>query len=431
MTAKSHGFRSMAGLNVLILFFGAASFFGCEQQNTYVEPPPPKVTVARPLQQDVTDYLEFTGTTDAVEAVEVRARVPGFLESKHFTPGTRVEKGDLLFVIEPKQYQAEFNAAKAEVASAVAQRQRAKIELERAQRLFKQRAGAEADVVKWRGERDVAAAAVVRAQARVEQAELNLAYTQVTAPVSGRVGRNLVDVGNLVGEKEPTLLTTVTRYDPMYAYFNLNERDLLKMLGIYREEIEAKGVDPDVDPATLVQIPLYLGLANEDGYPHVGQFDFGESAVDAGTGTLQMRGVFPNPGKVPILLPGLFVRVRMPVEERKGALLVTERAVGSDQIGRYLMVVDGDNTVEKRPVRIGQLLDGLVVVLGGLNADERVVVNGIQRARPGGKVDPEETDMAQLKASVSKAAMAAKPSPAEEQAASLPESADPVNAQQP
>jgi RND family efflux transporter MFP subunit len=381
---------------------------GCsQQQNTYVEPPPPKVTIARPLQQNVVDHLEFTGTTQAVEKVEVRARVAGFLQSMHFTPGTQVKKGDLLFVIDPREYRAELNAAKAELESTKAQLRRAKIELARAERLFAQRAGAEAEVVKWRGERDMAEAAVARAEAQVDRAQLNLDYTQVTAPAAGRLGRNLVDLGNLVGEKEATLLTAVTRYDPMYAYFNLNERDLLQVMEKYRQEFAKKGLDANVDPGSKADIPLFLGLANEEGYPHEGILDFGESEVDVSTGTLQLRGVFPNPGNVPKLLPGLFTRIRMPVEQRENAQLVTERAIGADQGGRYLLVVGSENVVEKRPIAMGQLVDGLRVIEEGINADDWVIVNGIQRARPGAKVAPQRTDMASFKTSALRATKAA------------------------
>ena len=380
---------------------------GCGKGNDYVEPPPPKVTVAQPLEQEVTDYLEFTGTTRAFEEAEVRARVSGFLQSMHFTPGTMVEEGDLLFIIDPREYQAGLNAAKAEVESGQAQLQRAKIELARAERLFEQKAGAEAEVVKWRGERDVAAAAVARAEAKLERARLDLSYTRVTAPIAGRVSRNYVDLGNLVGEGEPTLLTTVTRYDPMYVYFNLNERDLLKVLEMQREEIKGKDVDPNTESGSKVGIPALLGLATEEGYPHEGKFDFGESSVDPGTGTLQLRGVFPNPGTVPVLVPGLFTRLRMPIEKRANALLVTERAIGADQSGRYLLAVNSENVVEKRLIRMGQLVDGLRVILEGLQTGEWVVVNGLQRARPGAKVDPERIDMAKLTASALKEAAAA------------------------
>ena len=366
---------------------------GCSKENEFVEPPPPKVSVAQPVQQDVTNYLEFTGITRAFEEAEVRARVSGFLESMHFTPGTDVEKGDLLFVIDPKEYQAEVNGAKAEVQSAKAQRQWAKIELARAKKLFEQKAGAEAEVVKWRGERDVAKAAVVRAEAKLERALLDLSYTRVTTPLTGRVSRNFEDIGNLVGEGEPTLLTTVTRREPMYVYFSLNERELLKVLAMYRQEIKEKGVDPASEPARKAQIPLFLGLANEEGYPHKGTYDFAESTVDSGTATLQLRGVFPNPGNPPKLLPGLFTRLRMPIDVQKNAILVPDRALGLDQVGRYLLVVNKDKVVEQRYVKIGALVEGgMRVITDGLEADELVVVKGVQRAIPGAKVDPQQAE---------------------------------------
>ena len=379
-------------------------FAACDQRNEYVEPPPPKVTVAKPLQQEIIDYLEFTGTTHAFEEVEMRARVAGFLQSMEFTPGTRVEKGDLLFVIDPSEYQADLDAAEAELGSAEATLKRAQTEFARAQKLFKQKAGAQTDVVKWRGERDVAKAAVARAKAKVEKAGLDLSYTKVTAPITGRVSRNLVDLGNLVGEGEPTLLTKVTRIDPMYAYFNLNERDLLKVMAMYRQETKEKGLDPAKDSAARADLTVSLELANEEGYPHQGIVDFAESGVDPATGTLQLRGVFPNPGPAPVLLPGLFTRLRMPIDKRENALLVTERAIGSDQGGRFLLTVNSENVVEKKPIRMGRLVDGLRVIEEGLQPDNRVVVNGIQRARPGAKVDPEQIDMNTLTASALKAA---------------------------
>lgn len=385
------------GRRVSVYGFAVALLLtGCEEKNTYVEPPPPQVTVAEPVQQAVTDYLEFTGTTAAVEEVEVRARVPGFLYSMHFQPGTDVVKGALLFVIDPREYEAELQAAEAELEGARAQAERAHIELARAESLYKQQAGSEADVVNWRGERDIAEAAIIRAQAQVERARLNLSYTQVNAPISGRVGRNLVDVGNLVGEGEPTLLTRVTQYNPAYVYFNLNERDLLRAIDIFRQKVQEKGIDPAKDSDREAGVPLELGLANEEGYPHEGVLDFGDSSVDPGTGTLQLRGVFENDEVPPRLLPGLFARVRMPMRKRPDALLVTERAIGGDQSGRFVLVVDGEDTVEKRNIRMGQLVDGLRVIEEGLQPGERVVVNGIQRARPGAKVDPEPIDMASL-----------------------------------
>ncbi len=373
------------------------------QRNEYVEPPPPKVTVAKPLQKEVTDYLEFTGTTRAFREVQVRARVTGFLQSMNFTPGTMVAKGDLLFEIDPTEYQTKLDAAKAEMESTQAQFKRAKTEFVRAERLFKQKAGAQKDVVKWRRERDMALAALNRAKQKVKKASLDLSYTKVTAPINGRVSRNFVDVGNLVGEVEPTLLTTITKLDPMYVYFNLNERDLLKVRPLYQEKIKEKRLNPDKDPDVKAEIPLFLGLADEEGYPHEGRYDFRRSGVDTETGTIELRGVFPNSGPMAALLPGMFTRIRMPFDTRENALLVTGRAIGADQSGRYLLVVNSENTIEKKPIRMGRLVDGLRVIEEGLQPGEWVIVKGIQRSRPGAKVDPERVDMNSLTASALKA----------------------------
>jgi RND family efflux transporter MFP subunit len=393
-------------LAVLALLWTLAA---CEsKRNEFVEPPPPKVTVAQPVQQEVIEYLNFTGNTRAVEEVEIRARVAGFLQSMHFAPGTRVDLKDLLFVIDPREYQAEYNAAKAELTAAKAQHHRAVIEYERAKRVFDKGAGRETDVVTWQGERDVALAAIERAKAKLERANLNLSYTKVTSPISGRVSRNKVDIGNLVGEGEATLLTTVSRYDPMYAYFNLNENDLLRVMSMYRERITQKGINPDTDPDSKAEIPIFLALANEEGYPHEGIVDFAESGVDPTTGTMQIRGVFPNSGTVKVLIPGLFARLRLPIGKQENALLVTERAIGADQGGTYLLTVNNENKVEKRMIRQGQLVDGLRVIEEGLQPGELVIVKGVQRARPGAKVDPEKIDMKTLTASAIKAAAEAK-----------------------
>jgi len=400
----SHGSRRDA----LALFAGvsllAAVLAGCGQENKLVEPPPPKVTVAQPLIETVTDYLEFTGTTVASEFAEVRARVSGLLQSMKFEPGTEVAQGELLFVIDPAEYQADLQAAEAELAGAQAQYERAETEYKRADKLFKQKAGAEAEVVKWRVQRDVASAEILRTQAKVDRARLNLGYTQVTAPISGRVGREEVEVGNLVGEGEATVLTDVTDSDPMYVYFNLNERDLLRVLEIYRGRIEEQATDPGEVSGEKLDIPVYVGLANEEGYPHEGRYDFAESSVDPDTGTIQLRAVFDNPGRPPTLLPGLFARVRLPLDTRPDIPLVTERAIGTDQAGTYLLVVNSENLVERRDVETGQRIDGLIVIEAGIQNDELVVVDGIQRARPGGRVEPQTIEMASLTTSALQAA---------------------------
>jgi RND family efflux transporter MFP subunit len=401
------------------------SLTACDSRsNQYVEPPPPKVTIARPVQQEVIEYLEFTGTTRAFEEANIQARVAGFLQSMHFVPGTIVNEGDLLFVIDPKEYQAELNASMAELNAAKAMQHRAQIEYERAKRVFDQGAGRETDVVRWRGERDVAVAEIERAKAKVERAQLNMSYTQVISPITGRVGRNLVDLGNLVGEGEPTLLAKVTRFDPMYVYFNLNERDLLRVMASYREEIKKTDADSDAESDSRAGIPLFMGLANEEGYPHEGIYEYADSSVDPGTGTIQLRGVFSNPGPAPVLLPGLFARLRLPIDKQADALLVTERAIGADQSGSFLLTLDSDNVVAKKPIRMGQLVDGLRVIMEGLQPGERVIVKGLQRARPGARVDPEQIEMKTLTASAIKAAARAKIDRAENDGAAAPEKVD-------
>ena len=398
--------RKKRGLSAVAMVI-ALLLAGCGDSNTYVEPPPPQVTVATPVIQEVTDYLEFTGTTAALDHAEVRARVAGVLESLHFTPGTYVEQGDLLFVIDPRQYEAELQAAEAELAGARADETLAQTELARAKKLYKQNAGPESDIVKWQGQLGAARAAILLAEAKIRSAELQVEYTQVAAPISGRVGREQVDLGNLVGNGEATLLTGITRFKPMYVYFNLNERDLLRVLKMYREKIQPEGGDSTSGYLQEAQLPVYMGLANEEGYSHEGVFEFAESAVDTETGTMELRGIFENDEQPPALLPGLFARIRVPVATRADMLLVTERAVAQDQGGTYLLVVNSDNKVERRSITIGQRIDGLIVIEAGLRTDDRVVVEGVQRARPGRMVAPEPVEMSDLTSSARQQAAAA------------------------
>ena len=344
----------------------------------------------------------------------------------HFQPGTDVKEGALLFVIDPKEYEADLQAAQAERASAQAKLERAQKEFSRSQRLFKQQAGSDVAVVKWRGEEALARAAIERANADIARAQLNLGYTRVKAPTSGRVGRNRVDVGNLVGQGEATVLTEVTNPHPMYVYFNLNELDLLRVRAMYRAEVKKKGLRDAKDrerQATIrkADIHVYLGLADEEGYPHEGVLDFAESGVDPDTGTIQLRAVFNNAEVPYALIPGLFARVRLPIAKRPDMPLVTDRAINADQSGRYLLVVNSENVVEKHNVRLGRLVDGLRVIEEGLRSEDWVVVNGIQRARPGGKVDPEKTDMASLTSSALRTAANAEKAQSPASGADTPE----------
>jgi len=367
-------------LILMVLIFGVIS--GCSEKNEYVEPPAPEVTVSKPLVQNVTDYLEFTGTTRAVTEVDIKARVEGFLESVHFEDGDFVKKGALLFVIDPKPYKAAVENARGRLGRHQAQLKRAEKEYQRNLTLFKQNAASEANVVKWKSEVEESKAAVVSAQAALDKALLDLGYCTIRSPITGRISRKQVDVGNLVGAGEQTLLTTVRQWTPMYAYFSINERDLLRVMKMAR----AEGITAD-NPD---KITLELALANETGFPHKGHMDFADSTVDPATGTVELRGIFPNSGPPFFLVPGMFVRVRMPIAERENALLVTERALGLDQGGRYLLVVGSENKVEQRHVKIGALRDGMRVIEKGLKAEDSVVVKGIQRAIPGSKVTPQQ-----------------------------------------
>ena len=365
----------------------------CEK-NEYIAPPPAEVTVSQPIRQSVIEYLEFTGTTQSVGFVEVRARVSGILKSMHFTPGINVKQGDLLFEIDPEPYQAELAAAQAELVSAEAKSKRAEAELKRADDLVKKNFMSKTEHLQHQTARDVAQAAIGLKAAKVRSAEIQLSYTRVTAPISGRVSRNLVDVGNLVGEGKATLLTSVTQFKPMYVYFHLNERDLLSLMKLRREKAQQTGHDVDSRPDSELEIPLNLELADETGYPHQGVLDFAESTLDTSTGTIELRGIFANTEESVRLVPGLFARLRLPVSKNDQALLISERALAADQSGRYVLVVNQENKVEKRPVTLGQRLDGMVVIKKGLKAEDNVIINGLQKARPGNVVNPQTASTA-------------------------------------
>lgn len=364
---------------------------GCEQgRNEYVEPPPPKVTVSKPLEHSYVDQLEFTGTLAAVETVDLEARVTGFLEKIGFADGDIVEQNQLLFVIDPKPFQAAVDRAKAQVTINQAEIARARTEYERNRRLAKSGAARESDVVRWKAQLDSAKGALEAAKAEVVEAELKLGYTQVRAPFAGRMNRRQVDVGNLVGADEKTLLATVTRDDPVYVYFSMSEPDALRVRARAREGAD-ESTDSRLPLYKRAELPVDVGLANEDGYPHTGKIDYIDPQLDPETGTLTARGVIENPQRT--LVPGMFVRVRFAFGAARDALMVPEGVLGVDQSGRYALVVGKDGTVEKRPVTVGQRVSELVVIETGLEAGDRVVINGLQRARPGIAVTPEESQI--------------------------------------
>lgn len=352
--------------------------YGCEEKNVYAPPPPPQVTVSKPAIETVTEYADFNGLTEAVDYVEVRARVEGYLESINFTPGARVKEGDLLFVIDPRPFQAKLDEAKAELKRRQAELKQAEATLKRKELAYKANAVSEVEVIQGRADRDVAKAAIQAALAAIETAELNLSYTRIHAPVSGRIGRDLVDEGNLVGASDRTLLTTIVKDDPIYAYFNVNERDLL----YYQQHPSRKGFPTN----GRVDIPVYLGLSNQQGYPFEGRIDFVDNRLDSSTGTIQVRGVFPNSEHR--LWPGLFARIRVPIGVRENATLVPDLAVGTDQRGDYLLAVNDKKAVEYRPVKIGALVRDMRVIETGISPDDLIIIEGLQRARPGLTVSP-------------------------------------------
>jgi RND family efflux transporter MFP subunit len=342
---------------------------------------PTPVTVSYPVARYVTDYADFTARTAAVDSVEVRARVWGYLDKVNFKEGALVKKGDVLFEIDPRTYQAALAQAEGNLASMDARLTRLNADLARVGRLLSSRAVAPEEYEKIAGDRGETAASLEALKATVQQARLDLEYTKVIAPVGGRVSRYLVTPGNLIQSGQNsggTLLTTVVSVDPIYAYYDVDERTVQRVARLIREG--------KVKWARKTEWPVSLGLATEEGFPHQGTVNFVDNQVNPKTGTLRVRGVFPN--KDEALSPGFFARVRVPLGPPHKALLVTDRALDNDQGQKVLYVVKQNNEVVSRPVRLGALHDGLREIADGLKPDERVIVNGLQQVRPGVTVEP-------------------------------------------
>jgi membrane fusion protein, multidrug efflux system len=354
----------------------------CQQQPAAPPPPPAKVTVSQPAARTVVESDEYTGRLEAVESVEIRARVNGYLQSVHFTDGAIVKKGALLFVIDPRPYQAELNRAKAQLEQAIARLERTQKDFARAQQLVKSRAMSQEEVDTRSADQREAQEAVQAARAAVEAARLNVEFTQVKAPISGRISRHLVTEGNLIngGTAESTLLTRIVSLDPLYGYFDVDERAFLKYTRLWRN-----GTRPG---SREVNIPVDLGLADETGFPHQGHLDFIDNRLDPNTGTMTGRAVIPNPDLT--LTPGLFGRIRLPGSSQYEALLLPDEAIGSDQTQRFAFVVNDQHTVEYRRVELGPTIDGLRVIRNGLKPEDWVIVNGVQRVRTGAQVDPQQ-----------------------------------------
>jgi RND family efflux transporter MFP subunit len=350
----------------------------CEQ-NTFVPPPPPKVEVAVPVQRAVTTYFDATGNTAAIKNVDLVARVQGFLQSINYEDGAFVKQGTTLFTIEPETYKLKLEQAQAAETGAQASVKQTEADFKRQSDLVQRQVVSQATLDTSTSARDNAQANLLQAQVNTKIAAVNYGYTNVTAPFDGIVTTHLASIGELVGVSSPTQLATIVALDPIYVNFNVNEQDVLRI----REDARRRGMTVN----ELRQLPIEVGLQTETGYPHKGKLDYVSPNVNQSTGTLAVRGILPNPDRV--LLPGFFVRIRVPFAEQKNALLVPDTALGADQGGRYLLVVNGDNVVEQRKVQIGSLDDGLRLIETGLKPDDRIVIAGLLRAIPGQKVDPQ------------------------------------------
>ena len=345
-------------------------------------PPPPTVTIAKPVEQTVTHYESFAGTTEAFESVTIRARVSGMLQKVHFEEGRIVRKGDLLFTIEPDVYQARVDEAKAMLGQRQAELQLAKATKTKTENAYKGNATTEIAVLEAKAGLAGARSAVNAAKAALKNAQLDLSYTQIHAPIDGRVGRRLVDEGNLVGVGELTQLTTIVNTSPIYAYFQVNERDLMNYQ-LQSDDPQALGTRA---------LPVEMRLAGHDELVFNGTIDFVDNRVDVSVGTIQARAIFDNPNHV--LMPGLFARLRVPVGEPKAQLLVPETAVGQDQQGNFLLLAGEDNKVVYRPVTKGDLVGKQRAITTGLTKQDNVIVRGLQKARPGTMVNPVFADAA-------------------------------------
>lgn len=344
------------------------------------EIPTPIVMIKKPILAEMAEYVLQTGTTVSYNSVNLVARVEGYLQQIEFTDGSFIKKGKELFVIQPEPYLEQLKAAQATVAAQRAAYAYAKSEYERQQRMYKQNATSLNNVEIWLAKMHESEAEVAKAVADAENAAITYGYTHISAPFDGRIGRHLVDVGNLVGNGVATSLATIDQIDTLYVYFNLNEIDLLKLRTAMRAN--------DIAPGQIKQIPIGVRMQNETGFKHQAKLNFVNTGLNASTGTMEMRALLDN--KNYDFVPGLFVQVRIPISKPAKQLTIPDVAVLYDQIGSYLLLVDKDNAVVLQRVELGSLEKGMRAVVKGLNADDKVIVGGLQNATPGNKVQPKE-----------------------------------------
>ena len=367
-------------LSVAASLFALALLAGCGKKEEAAAPPPPAVTVAQPTKRVTTDWDEFTGRFDAIQQVEVRARVTGFVRKVAFVDGAVVKTGDVLYEIDPRQYEAAAEQAQGQLDDAKGRVLLAQRELDRATTLIKTQAISE-NIVDQRAQAlSTAQAAVLQAEGALKQAQLNVEYTKVVAPIDGRVSRHLVSVGNLVqgSESGATLLTSIVSITPIYVYFDMDEATYQRNSRLWFEGKRPSSRD--------TPNPVEITLVGETKPSHKGKMDFLDNRLDVGTGTLRGRAIVDNQDQS--ILPGQFARVRVIASGEYEATLVPDAAIATDQSRKIVMVVKADDTVEARPVTLGPLDQGLRVIREGLKADDRVIIDGLQRARIGAKVTP-------------------------------------------
>ena len=377
-------FHRLLGSAIILTAIIAA---GCDKPQPKLPQEPPPVTTSRPVEREVVQWDQYSANLSSPDTVDVKARVSGLIMSAPFKEGALVKKDQVLFKIDPAPFKADLDSKKAAVAQAKSMEDQAKVHLDRYAKVVGTQAISKDDYDAANAAYEEAVASYNAAKASAETAQLNLEWTDVKAPISGRISRMNVTVGNLIngGSGQATLLTTIVSVDPMYCYVFIPQNAALRYQKLALAEKQAN--------VAGAKIPCYLQLQDETTFSHPGVIDFVDNQVDVNTGTVQIRGVFPNPNG--LLTPGLFVMMRIPASGRYKAILIPDSAVNTNQNERYLLIVGPDNTVQLRPVKLGALFGTLRAIESGLNGDEQVIVSGVQFARPGGKVNPHEQPISQ------------------------------------